>query len=51
MASIVVSKSTGLGSNPGTPAIAVCDWNGIQCRLKPGSRDKRGLGVRVPSDR
>lgn len=27
MASIVVSKSTGLGSNPGTPAIAVCDWN------------------------
>lgn len=27
MASIVVSKSTGLGSNPGTPAKAVCDWN------------------------
>lgn len=27
MASIVVSKSTGLGSNPGTPATAVCDWN------------------------
>ena len=25
--------------------------NGIQCRLKPGSRDKNGLWVRIPPDR
>ena len=37
MASIVVSKSTGLGSNPGTPAITVCNPTGRGMRLKPFS--------------
>lgn len=34
MASIVVSKSTGLGSNPGTPAITVCRPTGRVNALK-----------------